>query len=133
MFQMFHMDAAMVVFECCTCCNCYTRMLQEFVQNVSSVSDACFKVLSGCCICCNDYVANVCFKSFICFRRILQLFHLSVVKADLDVGLLSEEERACVGAMAASMWGEGAGRTTLVWKRRGSHPSGMEEVGEAPV
>jgi hypothetical protein len=41
----------------------------------------------------NDYFANVCFKYFICSRRMLQLFHLSVAKVDLDLGLLSEEER----------------------------------------
>jgi hypothetical protein len=34
-----------------------------------------------------------------------------------------------MGAMAASMWGGGAGRAVLVWKRRGSHPSGVEEAG----
>ena len=43
MFQMFHMDVVMVVFRCCTCCNGYTRMLHEFVQNVSSVLDECCK------------------------------------------------------------------------------------------
>jgi hypothetical protein len=47
-------------------------------------------VLSRCCICCNDYVANVYFKCFICFGRMLQLFYLSVAKVDLDVGLLSK-------------------------------------------
>ena len=59
----------------------------------------------------------------------LQLFHLNVAKIDLDVGLLSEEERASTGAMAASMWGGGAGRAAPVWKRRGSQLSGVEEVG----
>jgi hypothetical protein len=49
------------------------------------------------------YVANVCSKCFICFRRILQLVHLSVAKVDLDIELLSEEERASAGAMAASI------------------------------
>jgi hypothetical protein len=44
-------------------------------------------VLSGCC---NDYVANVYSKCFICFKRMLQLFHLSVAKVDVDIGLLSE-------------------------------------------
>jgi hypothetical protein len=34
------MNVAIVVSGCCTCCNGYARMLQEFVQNVSSVSDA---------------------------------------------------------------------------------------------
>ena len=85
-------------------------------------------VLSGCCICCNGYVANVCSKCFICFRRMLHLFNLSVAKVDLDVGLLSEEERASAGAMAVLMWGGDIGLTVLVWKRWGSHPSGVEEV-----
>jgi hypothetical protein len=40
---MFYMDVAMVVFGCYTCYNGYTRILQEFVQNVLSVSDTCFK------------------------------------------------------------------------------------------
>jgi hypothetical protein len=62
------------------------------------------------------------------FRRILQLFHSSIAKVDL-VGLLSEEERASAGAMAASMWRGGAGRATPVWNRRESHPSGVEEAG----
>jgi hypothetical protein len=75
------------------------------------------------------YVANVCSKCFIRSRCMLQLFHLSVAKVDLNVGLLSEEEGASAGAMAASMWGGGVGRVAPVWKRRGSHPSGVEEVG----
>jgi hypothetical protein len=43
--------------------------------------------------------------------------------------LLSEEERASAGAMVALMWAGGAGRIALVWKRWGSHPSSVEEVG----
>jgi hypothetical protein len=58
-------------------------------------------VLSEYCICYNDYVASVCSKCFICFSHMLQLFHLSVAKLDLNVGLFSEEE-SCVGAMVAS-------------------------------
>jgi len=30
--------------------------------------------------------------------------------------------------MMAAMWGGGAGRAAPVWKRRGSHPSGVEEA-----
>jgi hypothetical protein len=30
------------------------------------------------------------------------MFHLSVTKVDLDIGLLSEEERASAGAIATS-------------------------------
>jgi hypothetical protein len=57
----------------------------------------------------NGYVTNVYFKYFICSRRMLQLFHLSVAKVDLGLGLLSEKERASMGAMAVSMWGGGVG------------------------
>jgi hypothetical protein len=35
----------------------------------------------------NDFVASVCSECFICFRRMLQLVHLSVAKVDLDVGV----------------------------------------------
>ena len=69
---------------------------------------------------------------WLCCKYMFQIFHLveayvdlSVVKVDLDVGLLSEEERASAGAMATSMW---IGRASPVWKRRGNHPSGMEET-----
>ena len=78
-------------------------------------------VLAGRCICCNDYVTNACSKYFICFERMFQLFYVIVVKLDLDVGLLSEEERASAGAMTTSMWGGGTGRTAPVWRE--SHPS----------
>jgi len=30
--------------------------------------------------------------------------------------------------MMEAMWGGGAGRAAPVWKRRGSHPSGVEEA-----
>jgi hypothetical protein len=76
-------------------------------------------VLSGCCIFSNNYVANVCSKYLICFKHMLQLFYLSISKVDLDVGLLSEKERASLGAMTVSMWGGGTGRAVPVWKRHG--------------
>jgi hypothetical protein len=59
-------------------------------------------VLSRCCIRYNEYVATVCSKYFICFSCMLQLFHLSVAKVELNVGLFSEVERASAGAMTAS-------------------------------
>ena len=59
----------------------------------------------------------------------LQLFNLSVAKVDLDVGLLSDEEGASTGAMAALMWGRDAGCTAPAWKRWGSHPSDVKEAG----
>jgi hypothetical protein len=49
-FQMFqtyvvivYMDVAKADQETCTCCKCLRGMLQEFVENVSSVSDVCCK------------------------------------------------------------------------------------------
>jgi hypothetical protein len=77
------------------CCNNMPHMFHLFQTYVASV-------LSRCCICYNDYVASVYFKCFFCFSRMLQLFHLSITKVDLNVGLFSEEERASAGAMAAS-------------------------------
>ena len=78
-----------------TCCNNMFHMFCLFQTYVASV-------LSGCCICYNDYVASVYSKCLICFSRMLQLFHMSVAKVDLNVGLFTEEERASVGAIAAS-------------------------------
>jgi hypothetical protein len=88
------------------------------------------------------YVARVCSKCFICFRHMLQIYvqmfdlfemYVAIVsseccKVDLDMGLLSGEERASAIAIVASMWGGGAGRVAPVWKRRRSHPSGVEEA-----
>ena len=69
------------------------------------------------------------FQIFHLLDYVAILFYLSVSKVNLNVGLLSGEERGSVGAMAASMWRGDAGRAASVWKRRGSHPSGVEEVG----
>jgi hypothetical protein len=49
-------------------------MFQLFQMYVASV-------LFGCCIYCNGHVASVCFKRFICFRRMLQVFYLDVPSA----------------------------------------------------
>jgi hypothetical protein len=71
----------------------------------------------------------------------LQLFHLSVVKVNLDIGLLSEEEKARAGAMhggvdvgrrhrprsadveeaGESSERRGRGGREAVWKRRARH------------
>jgi hypothetical protein len=34
---------------------------------------------------------HVCFKCFICFRRMLQMFHLDVAKVDLDVAKINRD------------------------------------------
>ena len=76
-------------------CKSLFKMFHLFRMHVASV-------LSEYCICCNGYVVNICSKYFIYFRHMLQLFQLSVAKVDMDVGLLSEEERASAGAMMSS-------------------------------
>jgi hypothetical protein len=63
-------------------------MLQVFYLDVAYVAMAMPQM----------YAPNVPF-----FRHMLQLFHLSITKVDMDVGLLSEEEKANAGAMATSI------------------------------
>jgi hypothetical protein len=49
-FQLFYMYVASILSGCCICFGDYTNMLQEYVLNVSSVSDIyCSKCL--CCKC----------------------------------------------------------------------------------
>jgi hypothetical protein len=93
---------------CCIYCNGYTRMLQTFVLNVSVVfPNVCCKrvyliiarfhiyvacVLSECCIYFAMVFSNVfrcfykCFRRMlqvsIIFERMLQMFHLNILKVD---------------------------------------------------
>jgi hypothetical protein len=61
-------------------------------------------VLSRYCIGYNDYVVSVCSKCFIYFSRTLQLFHLTIVKVDLNIGLFSEEDRARKTELEREPW-----------------------------
>jgi hypothetical protein len=106
-FQMFQKYVSIVLYG-------YTKVDRD-VTHVASVLEVCSKSLfkifhlfqmyvasvSGCCTCYNGYVACVCSKCFSCFSRMLQLFHLSVAKINLNVGWSNEEERTSAGAMAA--------------------------------
>jgi hypothetical protein len=94
LFQVFHLDAAKVDLRCCICCNDKIRMLQAYVQvlqvfqtYVANVSSGCFKVDLGVA-----HVAmaiHACFKCFICFRHMLQMFYLDVAKVDLMLHMLA--------------------------------------------
>jgi hypothetical protein len=64
------------------CCKSLFKIFHLFQTHVASVL---YELL--------HFAANVRSKCFICFRHMLQLFHLSVAKVDLVVGLLSKEER----------------------------------------
>ena len=86
--QVFHLDVAkvdldvayvaMAIHACVeghvsSVLSVFRRMLQVFYLDV--VYDA------------NGYVASICCECFICFRCMLQLFHLSIIKVNLDVGV----------------------------------------------
>jgi Ca2+/H+ antiporter len=64
------MDVAMVVFGCCTCCNGYKHMFQEFVQNVSSASDVYYM--------CFIYMLMLQWLCCICMFQIFHLFQMYV-------------------------------------------------------
>jgi hypothetical protein len=84
MLQVFHMDVAYVAI---TIHVCFKRMFRVFQTYVASVSYGCCKSRSRDV----TYVAmdiHACFKCFICFRCILQMFHLDVSKVDLEEHIL---------------------------------------------
>jgi hypothetical protein len=69
MFHLFRMYVtASVLFGCCIClhtyCKCFIWMLHIFHTHVASV-------LSRCCTYFHTYVATLCFKCFICVKRML--------------------------------------------------------------
>jgi hypothetical protein len=75
----FHLDVAYVVMAIYAVASvCF--MLQAYVSSVLdiffNVSSRCCKSRSGCCI--YVYVASICFKCYMCFIRMFQLFHLDV-------------------------------------------------------
>jgi hypothetical protein len=65
-FQTFQRYVAVVSYGCCTCCKCFRDMLQELVQNVSSVPD----------VCCKHFDLDVAYVSHICCSSMFQKFHL---------------------------------------------------------
>jgi hypothetical protein len=66
MLHMFHTHVASVLSECCIC---FTHMLRVLYMDVAYVSQIC--------------VATICFKCFICVRRML---HLSVSCCKFFIG-----------------------------------------------
>jgi hypothetical protein len=68
MLQVFHLDVAYVSY---ICCKCFIWMLHMFSIHT------CFPGIS-----------DVCCKCFNCFRCMLQVFHLNVVKVDLVLHML---------------------------------------------
>jgi hypothetical protein len=68
----------MTIYGCCKYMFQVFHVFQTYAVNVSS---KCFKSRSWCCTCCNGY--TTCFKCFIYFQTMLQLFYLDVLKVDL--------------------------------------------------
>jgi hypothetical protein len=69
-FQTFQRYVVVFLYGCCTCCiccKCFGDILEEFVQNISSIPDVCCK--------CFDpevaYVSHIC-----CNNSIFQMLHL---------------------------------------------------------
>jgi hypothetical protein len=67
-------DIAYVVSVSDVHCKSLFKIFHMFQTYIASV-------LSECCICYIGYVASVCSKYFICFSRMLELFHLSIEKS----------------------------------------------------
>ena len=69
-FQMFQTSVSSVSSRCCICCYGYTCMFQACVSNASDV-----------------------------FRLILQMFHLDIVKVDLDIAYVAMAIHTCFKTM----------------------------------
>jgi hypothetical protein len=90
---MFHLDIAYVAYtHISNVSDVFRFMLQVFYLDVAYVAMViyasfkyfiCFQTDVAYVV--NGYVASLCSKYFICFRRMLQLFHLSVAKAIVGV------------------------------------------------
>jgi hypothetical protein len=73
--------------RCCAETACWKRLFQVFQmfqRYIASVLYRCCKSKLGCYTCCNG-ISSICPKYFICFRRMLQVFHLDDAKVELDV------------------------------------------------
>jgi hypothetical protein len=86
-----YLDVASVIIAIHVCCNSYTRMLQAYISNVSSVLNYVASVLFICCICFSgyihmlqasiqnvSYVSNVYCKCFILMLHLLYTYVASV-------------------------------------------------------
>jgi hypothetical protein len=88
MLQMFHLELVKVYLNVVYVAMAIHACAQEHVSSVSFIFRRMLQVcLSGCAYAVNGYVAIVCSKCFIYFRCMLQLFHLSVAKVYLNVGV----------------------------------------------
>jgi hypothetical protein len=125
---MFHIDVEMVVFGCCTCCNGYKHMLQEFVQNVSSISDTCCRcfiyVLMLQWLCCIYK-----FKMFHLFQAYVAIVSSECCKSRFRCRVVERGRESYRRSHDDVDVGRRRRAHAPVWKRQGSHPSGMEEVG----
>ena len=61
---------------------------------------------------------HACFKCFIYFRRMLQMFHLDIVKVDLVLNMLQWDHppQPPVGAVGAPLSGRRRSPTTCAWE-----------------
>jgi hypothetical protein len=81
-------DVAYVAIVIHICFKCFIY----FQTYVSSVLSKCYKSRSECCICVKGDTRTLkyMFEMFICFRRMLQVFHMDVAKINLDATYVSD-------------------------------------------
>ena len=84
-------DVAHVAMAIHVCFNCMFQLFLLFLAYVASVSSGCCKSRSECCIC--MHVASV------CFRGVLQVFHIDVAKVDRDVAHVAMAIHVCFKCM----------------------------------
>jgi hypothetical protein len=75
---------------------------------------------------CFASVSDVCWKSFSCFRRMLQVFHLNVAKVDRMLHMLNGTHMPQLSAAAARA--PPSGRSRVV-RRRGPLPGRAKRAG----
>jgi hypothetical protein len=85
MFEVFYLDVAYISM---TLYACLKYIFQVFQTHVASVSSEFYKSRSRCTCCYCNTCFKHCFKYFICFRRMLQVFYLDILKVDMREHML---------------------------------------------
>jgi hypothetical protein len=120
--------------ECCICYYGSIRIFQAYLSSVSHISDSCYKCFTWMMLLwIYMYVSSICCKCFICFRRMLQVFHLDVSKVDLGEHMfhLPQPPYSCwgtaVGHRASARGRQTPPRLTSASGAGGSDPCGPRD------
>jgi hypothetical protein len=122
MFEVFHLDVAYIAMALLACFKRMFPVFHMFHNHIVSVSSGCYKSRYGCCICC--YAYTLMFQTHVLsvssvFKRMLQIFHLDVLKVDRNVArhrwlVDSGLPQPCVNPRghAGTGWAQGRGPAT---------------------